>query len=193
MYLIGLVRDLRNVFEFKVGQHGSVCNFRPLSTDLDNNKRTSQQQYDEARYIKIRASWAATNQVTKMLCILSIGLNINRCLWIQICLLSSQKYNQSIIWGQTSMDVLCSLNLNMKVFWSREDNKVTIQGNPPIDDCMFWTRDKIWRTSYHQAESTIWYLGLLVYDNVRVIIRGNPLLHDCMLQTRDNLQHPSTY
>ena len=80
MYLIDSVCDLRKVFEFKVGRHGSVCNFGPLSTDLDNNKRTSQQQYDEARYIKIRASLATTNQVTKILCILSIGLNIDHCL-----------------------------------------------------------------------------------------------------------------
>ena len=174
-------------------QHKSMCNFVPLSTNLDNNKCTSQQQYNEARYIKIRASWAATNQVIKMLCILSIGLNVDCCLWIRICSLSSQKYNQSITWGQTSVDVLCPLNLSMKVLWFWEDNKVTIQGNPLIDDCMLRTKDKVRRTSHHQAESIAWCLSPLVHDDVRVIIRGNPLLHDCMPRTRDNVRHPSTY
>ena len=193
MYLIGSVRDLCKIFEFKVERHRSMCNFGPLSTNLDNNKRTSQQQYDEARYIKIRASWAATNQVTKMLCILSIRLNVDYCLWIRICLLFSQKYNQSITWGQTSMDMLCPLNLSMKVFWSREDNRVTIQGNPLIDDCMLWTRDKVRRTNQHQAESTAWCLNPLVHNNIRVTIKGNPSLHDCMPWTRDNIQRLSTY
>ena len=193
MYLISLVCDFCKVFEFKVGQHGSVCNFGPLSTNLDNNKYTSQQQYEKAKYIKIKALWAASNQVTKMLCILSIGLNIDHYLWIWICLFSSQKYNQSITWGQTSMDMLCPLNLSMKVLWFWKNNRVTIQESPPIDDFMLWIRDKIWYTSHYQAESTAWYLSSLVHDNIWVIIRENSLLHNCMPWTKDNVRCSSTY